>query len=146
MGHTNPKLVVSVVDDDYSVRKSLKRLLKSIGIEAVTFASADDFLEYADQDEIGYLILDVQMPGFSGLDLQKRLIDSGSSLPIIFISAKDNGDHQEQAMEAGALAYLKKPFEDQELIDAIFSAAALGNGESTVNKFNDREGRRKRSC
>lgn len=118
------KAVVSVVDDDESVRNSLKRLLRSMGFEVRTFPSALDFLQEAPLHDPGCVIVDVRMPEMNGLELQKRLNDSGISVPVIFITAYEDPGVREQAMQAGALAFLQKPFNDQHLLDAIGSAFA----------------------
>ena len=116
------KPVVFVVDDDESVRKALKRLMKSAEIKARTLSSAEDFLNQGCHNVPGCLILDVRMPGMNGLELQKKLVKSGSTMPIIFMSAHEDTPVREQAMKAGAIAFLKKPFEDQILIEKVNSA------------------------
>ncbi len=114
--------VVFVVDDDESVRRSLKRLMKSVGFDVRVFTSAKDFLEQGCQNVPGCLILDVRMPGIDGLELQEKLRASGSQMPIIFITAHEDDKAQERATRMGAVAFLQKPFEDQVLLDAIYSA------------------------
>lgn len=116
------KPVVFVVDDDESVRKALKRLMKSAEIKARTLSSAEDFLNQGCHNVPGCLILDVRMPGVNGLELQEELVKSGSTMPIIFISAHEDTPVREQAMKAGAIAFLNKPFEDQILIEKVNSA------------------------
>lgn len=120
MTETSP--VIFVLDDDESVRTALKRLIRSAGLNVETFCSAEDFLNYSRHDAPGCLILDVWMPGMSGLDLQDELAASDFKMPIIFITAHDDEDARSQAMKAGALAFLQKPFEDQDLLDAIHKA------------------------
>ena len=110
---------VFIVDDDNSVRRSLGRLLKAAGLSVKTFDSAQNFLDSYQDDEAACLVLDVRMPKMSGLDLQKRLIESGSKVPIIFITAHEDLESREQAMNAGAIAFLRKPFEEQLLLEAI---------------------------
>ena len=122
MGMIMEKPVVFVVDDDESVCKALKRLMKSVGIKARTLSSAEDFLNQGCHNVPGCLILDVRMPGVNGLELQEELVKSGSTMPIIFISAHEDTPVREQAMKAGAIAFLKKPFEDQILIEKVNSA------------------------
>jgi FixJ family two-component response regulator len=112
-------VTLSVVDDDDSVRTALKRLLKSWGFNVKTFKSAEDFLDSGLAECPGLLILDVRMTGMSGLELQRRLIDQGSDMQVIFMTAHDDIHAQTIAMEAGAVAFLKKPFEENILIDAI---------------------------
>ena len=116
------KPIVFVVDDDESVCRALKRLMKSVGIKVRTLASAENFLNQGCQNVPGCLILDVRMPGMNGLELQEKLAKSGSTMPIIFISAHEDAPAREQAMKAGAMAFLKKPFEDQILIEKVNSA------------------------
>lgn len=114
--------VISVVDDDKSVRNSLKRLLRSMGFEVRTFASAFEFLQQGPLHDHGCAIVDVRMPGMNGLDLQKRLQESGILLPIIFITAYDDPGVCERAMQAGSVAFLQKPLSDSLLTDAIGAA------------------------
>jgi len=111
--------VISVVDDDVSARKSLKRLLRSMGFEVKTFASALDFLQQGPLHDHGCVIVDVRMPGMSGLDLQKRLSDAGIIVPVIFITAYEDPGVRVQAMEAGAVMFLQKPFNEPLLMDGI---------------------------
>ena len=121
MGMTMEKPVVFVVDDDESVCKALKRLMKSAGIKARSLSSAEDFLNQGCHNVPGCLILDVRMPGMNGLELQEKLVKSGSIMPIIFMSAHEDALAREQAMKAGAIAFLQKPFEDQQLLDVVYS-------------------------
>jgi len=122
MGMIMEKPVVFVVDDDESVCKALKRLLRSAGINARILSSAEDFLNQGCHNVPGCLILDVRMPGMNGLELQEKLVKSGSTMPIIFMSAHEDTPVREQVMKAGAMAFLKKPFEDQILIEKVNSA------------------------
>jgi len=116
------KPVVFVIDDDESVCRSLRRLMKSVGHNVRTFTSAEDFLNQGCQNAPGCLVLDVRMPGMSGLELQEKLAESGSTMPIIFISAHEDTQVREQAMKAGATAFIQKPFEDKVIFDTIHSA------------------------
>jgi FixJ family two-component response regulator len=114
------KLVtVYVVDDDESIQRALKRLLRSAGYRAVTFRSAEDFIDCAPAEGEGCLILDIRLPGMTGLELQEKLDSSGAKYAVIFMTAHDNPQWQERARKAGAVAYLKKPFDEQSLLDAI---------------------------
>lgn len=113
------KPVIYIVDDDKSVRRALKRLMTSAGFEAETFGSAEEFLSSGHQDKPGCLVLDVRMAGMSGIELQKHLATSGSKVPIIFISAHEDSRARRSAMEAGAIAFLQKPFDDHELLNAV---------------------------
>jgi FixJ family two-component response regulator len=117
----NPSIVM-IVDDDNSIRKSVRRLMKAFGVAVETFASAEEFLGSDRLDKTSCLILDVHMPGMNGLELQKRLVASGSAIPIIFITAFSNDDARAQAMNAGAVGYLAKPFDDEELLNCIHAA------------------------
>ena len=111
--------VVYVIDDDASVRKSLERLIRSAGFDVETFASAQDFLSYHPPDHPGCLVLDVKMPGITGLDLQEKLTAVHRPIPIIFITGFGNVPASVQAMKAGAVDFLEKPFEDETLLEAI---------------------------
>ncbi|MHC4132819.1 MAG: response regulator transcription factor [Planctomycetota bacterium] len=115
------KPVVFIVEDDESVRTALKRLMKSAGLRVRAFSSAEDFLNQESQNIHGCLILDLKMPGMNGLELQEKLAKSGSTMPIIFISAYQDVTAREQAMKAGAEAFLQKPFEDQILFEKVNS-------------------------
>ncbi len=111
--------VVYVVDDDASVRASLEDLLASMGLACITFGSTREFTEYSRPDAPGCLILDVRMPGMSGLDFQDDMLRGGISLPVIFITAHGDIPMSVRAMKAGALEFLTKPFREQDLLDAI---------------------------
>ena len=113
--------LVSIVDDDDSVRKSLRRLLKSAGLRVEAFTSAEDFLNFGSH-ETACLILDLRLTGMSGLDLQRQLAAENSRVPIIFVSAHDEQEARAQAMQAGAIAFLGKPFNDKTLLDVVHSA------------------------
>ena len=122
------KPTISIVDDDALVREAIRRLIKSVGMNAWAYASAEDFLLTPNHaQDTSCLILDVQMPGMSGLELQQRLTDSGYRIPIIFISAHSNGQMREQALGAGALAFLFKPFSEEALVDAVHAALSTAD-------------------
>lgn len=110
---------IYVVDDDPSVRRGLRRMLKSVGFEVETFESGDEFLDHWEAVQKTCLILDVKMPGIDGLKLQDRLNGYGSQIPIIFITAHDDPETRIQALDHGATAFLDKPVEDEVLLDAI---------------------------
>ena len=114
-------VTIFVVDDDEPVLKALKRLIRSAGFNVETFSSAQEFLKWDCGEKPGLLVLDVRMPEMSGFELQKRLASSGSKMPIIFITAHEDMKARKLAMEAGAVAFLQKPFEDQALLDAIYT-------------------------
>jgi len=116
---TEEKPVVYVVDDDPSLKKGLERLLRSAGHDARTFASAVEFLDFSHPDVPGCLILDIKMPGMSGLELQDRLAERGISFPIIFITGHGTVPSSVKAFKGGALDFLQKPFEEAELLDAV---------------------------
>jgi FixJ family two-component response regulator len=111
--------IVFVVDDDASVCLSLKRLLRSIGLESRTFASAQEFLRGERPNAPGCLILDVRLPGLSGLDLQEELAAEKIDLPIVFITGHGDIPMSVRAMKAGAVEFLTKPFREQDLLEAI---------------------------
>ena len=113
---------VFVVDDDPLIRDALEQLIKSVGLKASTFSSAQEFLENDFPDEPCCLILDIRMPGLSGLDLQDELAKKGLTIPVVFITGHGTVPMSVRAMKAGAVDFLQKPFEDQELIDAIHNA------------------------
>jgi two-component system, LuxR family, response regulator FixJ len=115
---------VFIVDDDDAVRGSLRLLLKSIGLAAATLSSAQDFLATYDPQQPGCLILDVRMPGMSGLELQQQLNLRGAIIPVIFITGHGDIPMAVEAMQQGAFDFLQKPFRDQDLIDRIQRALA----------------------
>ncbi len=114
--------VVFVVDDDDSVRRALQRLINSAGIKVETFGNAEEFLSRLHHEGPRCLVLDVRMPGLSGLDLQEELAKSGSTLPIIFITGHGTIPMGVRAMKRGAIDFLEKPFEDQVLLDLMWHA------------------------
>ncbi|HEX4006374.1 MAG TPA: response regulator [Acidobacteriaceae bacterium] len=120
------KGLISVVDDDESVRRTTTFLIESFGFRSAAFASAEAFLGSGQLQDTSCLIADVQMPGMTGLRLQSELAATGHNIPVIFITAFDNRDSRQQAMHAGAVAFLGKPFNDQELLECIRLALAEG--------------------
>jgi len=119
---TDSEALVLVVDDDDSIRKALARLMRSVGLNVETFGSADEFLAREPHPGPACLILDIRMPGSGGLDLQKELAASGSTLSVIFITGHGTIPMSVQAMKAGAVEFLEKPFDEQILIDAVQEA------------------------
>ena len=117
MSEDNP--VVFVIDDDRSVREALEGLLRSVGLKVQAFASTQDFLQFDRPDAAGCLVLDVRLPGLSGLDFQRELAKSNNPLPIIFITGHGDIPMSVRAIKAGAIEFLTKPFRDQELLDAV---------------------------
>ena len=122
---TDNQSIVMIVDDDDSIRKAVRRLMKSFGFAVETFASAEEFLGSDRLEKTSCLILDVQMPGMDGLELQERLVASSHTIPIVFITAFNDGRARAQALQAGAVGYLIKPFADDELLNCIHAALKL---------------------
>ena len=113
--------MITIVDDDESVRESTKALVRSLGYDARAFASAEEFLD-SNLDDTSCLILDVQMKGLSGVELQERLIAQGRRTPIIFVTAFPDERTRDQALDAGAIGFLSKPFSDEKLTKCLNSA------------------------
>jgi FixJ family two-component response regulator len=114
--------VVSIVDDDPSLRRSLRNLLTSVGLRVETFESAEVFLQSGAPDTTGCLVLDMRMPGMGGLGLLKHLVASGSRIPVIVLTAHGDEDTRERSILAGAVAFLEKPVPSAVLLDAVRSA------------------------
>lgn len=134
--------IVFVVDDDDAVRASLERLIRSAGFIVKTFASASQFLESEKPDAPGCLVLDVKLPGLGGLDLQRRLAESDSAIPIVFITGHGDIPMSVRAIKAGAVEFLTKPFRDQDLLDAINQGIQLDRTtrewKAEIGKLRDR--------
>jgi FixJ family two-component response regulator len=111
--------VVFVIDDDPSVRDALAGLLRSVRLEVLSFGSTQEFLQSKRRDAPGCLVLDVRLPGRSGLDFQRELTESGIQIPIVFITGHGDIPMSVRAIKAGAIEFLTKPFHDQELLDAV---------------------------
>ncbi|WP_254063928.1 response regulator transcription factor [Granulicella sp. S190] len=126
------KNLISVVDDDESVRRTTTFLIESFGFRAAAFDSAQSFLQSVQLHDTSCLLVDVQMSGMNGLQLQRELAAAGYGIPIIFITAYDNRDTRQQAMQAGAAAFLGKPFNDDELLQAV-RVALRGEFEAIKN-------------
>ena len=118
----NREAIVLVVDDDVSVREALAGLIRSAGMMVETFATAQEFLAHPRPDAPGCLVLDIALPGLSGLDLQKRMAEIELEIPIVFITGHGDVPTSVQAMKAGALEFLTKPFADRDLLNAIQQA------------------------
>jgi FixJ family two-component response regulator len=116
---TKPESIVFVVDDDSSVRRAIKRLIESEGLQVELFGSAQEFLQCRRPDAPSCLVLDIKLPGISGLDFQRELAEAGIRIPIIFITGHGDIPMTVRAMKAGAVEFLTKPFRDQDLLDAI---------------------------
>jgi FixJ family two-component response regulator len=111
--------LISIVDDDESFRNSLNNLIRSVGFYAQGFSSAEAFLNSSQRHDTACLILDVRMPGMSGLDLQRQLVAAHSRIPIVFITSHGDDDARARALEAGAVDFLYKPFREEALLKAI---------------------------
>jgi len=120
--------MIAIVDDDASVREATKSLVRSLGYEAATFCSAEEFLGSAQLNTAACLITDVRMPGMSGVELQDRLIAEGHCLPTVFISAFSDERVKQKVLESGALGYLRKPFDESRLIACIDTALKRQSG------------------
>jgi FixJ family two-component response regulator len=118
---------VSIVDDDESIRESIKSLLRSVGVRADSFASAEEFLNAGYQHDAACLILDVRMPGMGGLELQQRLAAAGRRIPIIFITAHVSDEEaRRRALQSGAIDFLFKPFSEEVLLNDVYTALSRG--------------------
>ncbi len=124
-----PSQVVFVVDDDASMRDAISRLLNAVGLTVQTFASAREFLNRRLPDVPGCVVLDVRLPGLSGLDLQREMVERGIHIPVVFITGHGDIPMSVQAMKAGAVEFLTKPFRDQDLLDAVRSGIQLDRKE-----------------
>jgi FixJ family two-component response regulator len=113
------KPIIYIVDDDESVLRAMKRLILSMNMDVESFASGREFLDSDYRDQNACLIVDVKIPGMSGMELQQKLVDKGSKLPVIFITAFDTEETRDQAKKAGAAGYFQKPVDDQALLDSI---------------------------
>ena len=111
--------VVSVVDDDESLRRSLRNLLRSVGFGVETFASAEEFLRSAQRENTGCLVLDLRMTGMSGLDLLRHLAVADSGIRVVVLTAHGDEETRRRALQAGAVAFLDKPFRSDALLDAV---------------------------
>jgi FixJ family two-component response regulator len=126
---SNAKPLIAIVDDDESVCRALKRLVRSLGMNAETFASGQQFLDLIEAMPSFHpdcLVVDVQMPGLNGLEVQERLATNGNPLPVIFITAHDEAIPRERALAAGAVAFVRKPFQDELLIKTLRVALEPG--------------------
>ena len=119
--------MISIVDDDECVREAIRGLLRSLGYMATTYASAEDFLDSNGVNDTSCLITDVHMPGLSGVELYRRLIADGSAPPTIFVTGLPDESTRNQALAAGAVAFLSKPFGEKSLIDCLETALMRRN-------------------
>ncbi len=116
------RLVVSVVDDDESLRRSLRNLLRSVGFGVETFASAEEFLGSAQRENTGCLVLDLRMTGMSGFDLLRHLAVADSRIPAVILTAHGDEETRRRSLQAGAVEFLDKPFRSDALLDAVRAA------------------------
>ena len=114
--------LISIVDDDESIREAILSLLRSVGFRVKTFASAEQFLQFDQIETTACLILDVRMPGMSGLELQRRLIATQCRIPIVFVTAHGDEEARSRALQEGAVEFLLKPFSEEALLNAIQAA------------------------
>ena len=114
--------LISIVDDDESIREAIQSLLRSVGFRAKTFASAEQFLQSDQIENTACLILDVRMPGMSGLELQRRLIATQCRIPIVFVTAHGDEEARSRALQEGAVEFLLKPFSEEALLNTIQAA------------------------
>jgi FixJ family two-component response regulator len=122
--------LISIVDDDESIREATKGLVRSLGYLAATFSSAEEFLSSDRVEDTQCLITDVQMPGLSGVELQRRLIDTGRTMPTIFVTAFPDDRTRNRVLDAGAIGYLSKPYSEESLIECLDTA--LSGPETSI--------------
>ena len=128
---SQPRPCIAVVDDDESICRALRRLVRSVGMDAETFASGQEFIDLitaVPSFRADCVILDVRMPGLNGLEVQERLARTGRRLPVVFITAHDDGGARDRALAAGAVAFLRKPVNDEVLIGTLRAALEGGAG------------------
>ena len=114
--------LVAIVDDDELFRRSVERLIRSAGFRVETFGSAEDFLEHGNLDRTACAVLDMKLPGMNGFDLQRWLVTRPRPMPIVFVSAHEDAVMRANALRAGAIAFVRKPFDDSTLLDALHRA------------------------
>ena len=118
---------IAIVDDDESVREAATNLFRSMGLTVVSFSSAEEFLRSTDVERTSCLVLDVQMPGMGGLDLQRQLAASGREIPIVFVTAYPDPAVRDKALKSGAICFLTKPFDEGDLLDGLNTALSSGD-------------------
>jgi FixJ family two-component response regulator len=123
------KHVISIIDDDESVREATKSLVRSLGYKAAVFASAEEYLQSNWLDDSSCLITDLHMPGMSGVDLQDRLIADGRQIPMIFVTAYYEEKVRDRVLDAGAYGFLRKPFNDESLIECLDKALSSASAK-----------------
>ena len=134
-GNVTREAVVTVVDDDASLRAALKELFESVGLEVRLYASAGAFLEAPIPDTTSCLVLDVRLPGMSGIKVQEELSKAGADLPIVFVTGHGDVPIAVRAMKAGAIDFLTKPFRSQDLLDAVFAALERDNARRKMHQL-----------
>jgi FixJ family two-component response regulator len=130
---------ISVVDDDDSIRESLRGLIRSIGFSANIFSSAEEFLKSDHLQNTSCLILDVRMPGMNGLELHRQLMDGRREIPVIFITAHGDEEARSRALRDGAVAYLFKPFSEDALLNAVHAALDSNDGGAKDSRNREKE-------
>jgi FixJ family two-component response regulator len=123
------KHVISIIDDDESVREATKSLVRSLGYKAAVYASAEEYLQSAQAGDSSCLITDLHMPGMSGADLQDRLIADGRQIPMIFVTAYYEEKVRDRVLDAGAYGFLRKPFNDESLIECLDKALSSASAK-----------------
>src|SRR5580700_11404769 len=131
MNENNP--LVCVIDDESSIRESLSNLLRSVGLKVRTFASAQEFLINRPREALSCLVLDVQLPGISGLDLQQELVNGDAQIPIIFLTGYGDIPMSVRAIKAGAIEFLTKPFREEDMLSAVDQAIKHGRQIERLN-------------
>jgi FixJ family two-component response regulator len=126
---TEEEAIIAIVDDDAAIREALSSLIRSVGLRVKTFVSATEFLQSWNADTHGCIVLDVRLPGLSGLDLQRELADANIHTPIIFITGHGDIPMTVRAMKAGAVEFLTKPFREQDMLDALQQALERDHSE-----------------
>jgi len=134
MNNTNQQSTVYIVDDDQAIRHAMEMLMRSVGLNYEIFHSGNDFLASHTNDRAGCLVLDIRMPGLGGLELQDKLNEMGSTLPIIFITGHGDVPMAVEAMQKGAIDFIQKPFRDQELLDRIGEAVKADQEKRTARE------------
>jgi len=134
MNNTNQQSTVYIVDDDQAIRHAMEMLMRSVGLDYEIFHSGNDFLASHTNDRAGCLVLDIRMPGLGGLELQDKLNEMGSTLPIIFITGHGDVPMAVEAMQKGAIDFIQKPFRDQELLDRIGEAVKADQEKRTARE------------
>ena len=137
MNSVHNEVVIYIVDDDFAVRDAIAKLVSSVGMTAVCFSSAEEFLIHFDPKQLCCLVLDVRMNGMGGMELQKELIQRGNLIPIIFITGHGDIPMTVDALKSGAVNFIEKPFRNQVLLDSIYSAIKIEERNRANEEVND---------